>query len=77
MANLTNIVKGVLAFILGVFFTIISYYIVPELIDALSSFGDAETTALLTTVFWSGYILLIILAVLVAPAMVIFQEESK
>lgn len=77
MVNITNIVKGVLVFILGVFFTILSYYIVPSIIYEMQSFGDATASALLTTVFWGGYILLIILAVFIAPAMIIFQESNQ
>lgn len=76
MVNPVNVVKGVLMFVLGIFFTIISYYIIPALIEEMSAFGDATTTTLLNTVFWSGYILVIILAVFVAPAMMIFRETT-
>lgn len=76
MASYTGVVKGVLGFIIGIFFILTTYYIIPDIIDVMDDFGDAETSALLKTIFWTGYIILLILAVVVIPAKIITEEKA-
>lgn len=75
MVNGTNIVKGVLFFITAIFFTIISFYIVPVIIYEMDSFTGGN--ALLKTLFWSGYLIILILADIVAPAMIIMGATTN
>lgn len=77
MSDLRKMVKGVLAFIIGIFFTLVSFYIIPPLIYEMSQFGDATTSLLLQTVFWTGYIVLIVLAVIYKPAQMIIEAKQS
>lgn len=77
MSDLKKMAKGVLAFMIGIFFTLVSFYIIPPLIYEMSQFGDATTSLLLKTVFWTGYIILIILAVVYKPAQMIIEAKQN
>lgn len=74
--DLAKIVKGVIVFFLGIIYTLVSYYVVPILLEFLedSTYG-LDTT--LQTIFWIGLITTWILAIIVAPALMIVQGSQS
>lgn len=70
MVQPVNIVKGVLCFLMGLIFIYVSQYIIPPLANEL-------LTGTTKAIFYVGLIILYVLAVIVAPAVIIFQAEDE
>lgn len=74
MVDVKSIIKGVITFILGFFFVVISWYIVPILIDTMNETTNNDTT--LRAIFYVGLVILYIIALVVAPAMMIMKGSK-
>lgn len=64
MDKIAQIIKGVIWFFFGLAYSVLSYYVVPALVDFLP-------TTTLQAIFWVGLILTWILAIIIAPAVII------
>lgn len=71
MTDVKSIINGVLCFIFGIIFMVVTWYIVPNIIEIV----EIDTTIKL--IFYAGLIMMYILAILVAPAVMIFKGAKQ
>lgn len=66
MADIKEVITGVLYFFYGVIFTAVTYYILPPFVDLL-------TDTVLQGIFWVGLITMWIMAIVVFPVVKIMK----
>ena len=65
-----EMIKGFLSMIFSVVFAIVSWYIIPNIINILS---DGMVNAIL----WAGYLVILVLVVIVKPVVMILDIKNK
>lgn len=71
--NMGSLAKGAVLYVIGIFYMMISWYIIPEFIEIL--FNDLSTNTTLYGLFYFFLILSWILALIVIPNFIIFKSE--
>lgn len=73
--QLKQLAYGGVAFVVGILYTLISWYIAPEFIQMM--FVDLWQNTTLYSIFWTGLIITWVLALLVVPNLLIFRPMES